>query len=78
MSLINPHDIKISDDHYSSERHIKHQAMRLEVEGQIEPILLNEDNTLNENGWTYAGAQVLAARRLNWETVLVTYKDVSM
>jgi hypothetical protein len=73
--LINPDDVKVSDNPAGSERSIKTLMAQLEAEGQIEPWLLNEDNTVHANAWVYTEAQVLAARRLGWATALVTYTD---
>lgn len=73
--MINPNDVKVSDDPAGSERSIQSLMARLEAEGQIEPWLLNKDNTVHANAWVYTEAQVLAARRLGWETALATYTD---
>ena len=54
-----------------SERDIRRQLERLEREGQIEPIKLLEDGSPDLDSWVYAEAQVAAARRLRWPTILV-------
>lgn len=56
-----------------SERDIKTQMERLEHEGQIEPIALKPDNSPDLDECPHADAQVMAAIRLDWPTILVTY-----
>lgn len=63
-----------------SERDWRHQADRLESEGQIEPIEVvdqGEDSLIRyriaEDAWAYAEAQVIAAIELRWPTILVTH-----
>lgn len=70
---VSPHEVVIKSQ--PSRRDVKRQTERLLQEGQIEPILLHEDNTINAANWPYADAQVIAARELEWPTILVTYKD---
>jgi hypothetical protein len=67
----------------ASSREIRNQMDRLEVEGQIEPLvveiigekdgkkLLKIRDTFDD--WIYGSAQVIAARELEWPTILVTY-----
>lgn len=67
---------------YPSERDIKYQMARLEAEGQIEPLEVipagSDDQQLGfdwivyYDAWPYSPAQVVAARRLEWPTILVT------
>lgn len=63
-------------------RDVRYQLDRLNKEGQIEPVevrmhatenLFPGRYTLDPDGWTYANAQVQAARELEWKTILVTY-----
>jgi hypothetical protein len=54
-------------------RDVKHQAERLNAEGQIEPIALLADGTPDLYSWAYANEQVQAARELGWPFILVTY-----
>lgn len=68
---IDPHEVVISD--MPSEKDIMHQLGRLTEEGQIEPIALKPDNTPDLDQWAYADAQVVAAQRVQWPTILVTY-----
>jgi hypothetical protein len=75
---VNPKDVEICRP--VSARDIKHQMVRLSEEGQIEPIVVEElerDGQLKVrdllDDWIYASAQVIAARELEWETILVTY-----
>jgi len=63
-----------------TERDWRHQAERLQAEGQIEPIEVIDLGEKWErrykvapDAWTYAEAQVIAAMELGWETILVTY-----
>jgi hypothetical protein len=67
---VDPRAIKTPPQH---PREIRQQRERLEAEGQIEPIEVNADLTLDPDGWVYAGAQIAAAIELEWPTVLVTY-----
>lgn len=71
---VSPESLHIDTD--QSERDIRTQMKRLEAEGQIEPIPVKPDMSLDRNHpdfWHYADAQVIAAIRLNWDTILVTY-----
>jgi hypothetical protein len=54
-------------------RDVKHQAERLESEGQIEPIALLHDGSPDLDSWAYANEQIQAARDLAWPSILVTY-----
>jgi hypothetical protein len=73
---VNPNDIKFNGFIPNSSREVLYQKRRLESEGQIEP-LLGEDQgdgtwTVDNIDWPYQYAQVLAARELEWETLLIT------
>lgn len=52
---------------------VRHQAERLQTEGQIEPIALLPDHTPDLDSWAHAREQIQAARDLGWATILVTY-----
>lgn len=61
---------------------VSRQMLRLESEGQIEPILCFKNSrgvwqVDQQNGWVYAREQIMAARQLNWETILITDDDNS-
>jgi hypothetical protein len=81
---VNPHDVEPCRP--ATVKEIEAQKQRLEYEGQIEPIVvvhLGTDYTRvtdtllrvrdRMDDWLYASAQVLAARELDWPTILVTY-----
>jgi hypothetical protein len=55
-----------------SKRDIVRQMYRLANEGQIEPIVIKTDGHPDLDEYPYAEAQVVAAIRLHWATVLVT------
>lgn len=61
-------------------RDVTRQKVRLEQEGQIEPICVKPTgngryvlDVSNPDFWVYSGEQVEAAKMLNWDTILVTY-----
>lgn len=75
---VSPKSVKVTTKW--SARDISVQSDRLEKEGQIEPIpvIRDEDGTYtldvdNPDFWHYSGAQVEAAKLLEWDTILVTY-----
>lgn len=73
--LVSPHDVPVSSEPHW--RDVYAQAERLEQEGQIEPVLLRADGTPDPDSWAHADAQVMAARYLEWPTILITRKDTS-
>jgi hypothetical protein len=70
IRLVDPKDVPLSRKQY--ERDVLAQMERLKKEGQIEPILLREDGYADLDSWAYAEAQIEAAVRLGWNTILVT------
>lgn len=72
---VSPHHVKVLK--LWSKRHVDYQKDRLEKEGQIEPIHVvivhDEHYYVSPEEWAYSEAQVLAARELEWPTILVTY-----
>jgi hypothetical protein len=72
---IDPNKVAICQ--WVSFRAIRRTQGYLEKDGQIEPIVLAENNMVCpcDACPTYSAcAQVHAARELGWETILVTYK----
>lgn len=67
---VNPWDVPLHS--IPPERDVRKQQERLVAEGQIEPIELSPDGRANLDEWVYADAQIEAARRLKWPTILVT------
>jgi hypothetical protein len=70
IELVDPKSIPICGFVYP--RDVKYQINRLQREGQIEPIKLNEDGTADLDDFVYNEAIITAAIALGWETILVT------
>jgi hypothetical protein len=75
---VSPFDVKIAEGEWPAQTDVDHQKGRLEKEGQIEPIVVDyftKEVVLDDPGWAYAAAQVVAARELNWPNILITFEQ---
>jgi hypothetical protein len=63
-----PFVIELHDTPFA--RDVAVQRTRLEQEGQIEPLVLR-NGRIDPDNWPYGDAQVVAARQLCWDTLLV-------
>lgn len=80
IKQVDPKDVIVVRN--ASERDIKWQVRRLESEGQIEPVRVYRDPSGAYNldidhpdYWVYSTELVLAARKLEWPTILVSVEE---
>jgi hypothetical protein len=73
IHLVSPHCVRLDETPHA--RDVAAQKRRLETEGQIEPVLVRRGMVPVLDNWFYAPAQVVAARELGWETILVTCRN---
>jgi hypothetical protein len=72
IAHVSPWDVTVPGD--TPRGDVARQRARLEDEGQIEPIVVRRaTGQPDPDEWPYAGAQVIAARELDWPTILVVY-----
>jgi hypothetical protein len=83
IKQVDPRDVLIQ--RVMSDRDIAKQEERLRTEGQIEPIrvIRNVETVVDEylldddhpDYWAYSNELVMAARRLCWDTILVSVRE---
>jgi hypothetical protein len=70
---VSPHNVITRD---TFERDVLKQVTLLNAQGQIEPLVVDrvdrEFFKVDDTEYPYASAQVQAARRLGWDTIIVT------
>jgi hypothetical protein len=78
IHYVDPREVKFSGENFPYNRDVKSQMNLLERQGQIEPLLAKRVDDvweIDNSDYPYATAQVLAAQRLHWPTIIVTEGD---
>jgi hypothetical protein len=70
---IDPNEVIASSDTYT--RDVEYQKELLNRQGQIVPLVCKQIDGkwhADDSDWPYASAQVIAARLLEWPTIIIT------